>query len=558
METSDVTARVQVAPPPDADAERSTRSRPRQADVVRQGLVAAVLIAGAVGAALALRLAFVAPASFPLNDGGLFYAMARDVQASGFRLPVETSYNGGLPFAYPPLGVFLAAGIDRLGPWSLIDVMRFLPVSASVLSVGAFLLLAAELMRPRWLAGLAALWFALLPMGFVWVIMGGGVTRSIGQFCSLLAMWQAARLAREGRRSHVLGLGVWSGLTLLSHPEAAWFVAYSVPLFWIAYDRTRAGLARLVVAGALGLGLASPWVGLVLARHGDALLQPLADSGWPWYAGLVRLVHLDLTREASFPVLEALALFGALRALLRRDWFLPAWVLAAHLAQARAADQRAVVPLALLAAVGLRELAAFAVAAVGEQRLAVWRSARWATAPELMTAAAALPIALFSALMTHEAYRGLLSELPRPERDAMAVAAAITPPDAAFAVLTGEPWFGSDRTTEWFPALTGRVAVNVVQGYEWSGGFAKRRDQQESLQACILEGLACVESWAQAAGVSFQYLYVAKRPFVVGGALVDGTGALQAFVRSSPAYVVLYDGPGALIARRAAPLPPPP
>jgi hypothetical protein len=37
---------------------------------------------------------------FPLNDGGLFYQMIRDLQHTGFRLPLLTSYNQlNIPFA---------------------------------------------------------------------------------------------------------------------------------------------------------------------------------------------------------------------------------------------------------------------------------------------------------------------------------------------------------------------------------------------------------------------------------------------------------------------------
>jgi hypothetical protein len=544
-----VTERPAAPPAPREDTGTVVRAASRET-ARRRAWGILLLAAQALGAATAMRLAFVLPSSFPLNDGGLFYAMARDLEASGFRLPAETSYNGGLPFAYPPLGIYLAAALDRLGPWSLIDVMRFLPMSLSVLAVGVFALLAGELFRPRHLAWIAALWFALLPMAYVWVIMGGGVTRAVGQLFSLLALWQAVRLARTGGRRPVVGLGAFAGLTLLSHPEAAWFVAYSVPLVWLAFDRSRAGFFRFAMAGALGLAIAAPWLATVGARHGVDLLRPAADSGWPWYAGLVRLAHLDVTREPFFPLIGALALVGAYRTLLRGEWFLAAWVVLAHLAQARAADQRAVVPIALLAAVGVADLAALAATALRERLVADWDPRSLARPAGGAVAAAAVPIALFTAFTTLEAYRPLLSGLPGAERTAMAVVAERTPRDASFAVVTGDRWFGSDRTTEWFPALTGRQAVNVVQGYEWTGEFAERIRRHDALQACTVQGSMCLELWAAVFDADFDYVYIAKRPFFAAGVLVDGTGALQAIVRNSPRYLVLYDGPGALIAKR--------
>lgn len=39
---------------------------------------------------------------FPLNDGGMFYTMIRDLKANHFILPQFTSYNfANIPFAYP-------------------------------------------------------------------------------------------------------------------------------------------------------------------------------------------------------------------------------------------------------------------------------------------------------------------------------------------------------------------------------------------------------------------------------------------------------------------------
>ncbi|MDO9302752.1 MAG: hypothetical protein Q7T89_15305, partial [Anaerolineales bacterium] len=58
---------------------------------------------------------FVPAASngFPLNDGGMFYTMIRDLQANHYILPQFTSYNfADIPFAYPPLGFYIAASLS--------------------------------------------------------------------------------------------------------------------------------------------------------------------------------------------------------------------------------------------------------------------------------------------------------------------------------------------------------------------------------------------------------------------------------------------------------------
>src|SRR6266545_8069862 len=56
-------------------------------------------------------------AGFPLNDGGMFYVMIRDLRLNHYFLPAFTTYNlAAIPFAYPPLGLYLAALLrDVLG-----------------------------------------------------------------------------------------------------------------------------------------------------------------------------------------------------------------------------------------------------------------------------------------------------------------------------------------------------------------------------------------------------------------------------------------------------------
>jgi len=67
-----------------------------------------------------VRLAITLRSDFPLNDGGLFFSMARDLKRAHYALPGEKSYNGAdLPFAYPPLGIYLAALADSALPAGL-------------------------------------------------------------------------------------------------------------------------------------------------------------------------------------------------------------------------------------------------------------------------------------------------------------------------------------------------------------------------------------------------------------------------------------------------------
>src|SRR5262245_6281719 len=148
-----------------------------------------VLVSIAFALGVYERARDVVSASFPLGDGGLFFTMAQELQAAHFRLPAFSAYNSlGIPFAYPPVGLYLAALVDALTPLSLLDAFRLLPLLAACLTLPAAWLLICDLALAREvrLAAIAA--FALMPTGYVWLIVGGGVTRSPSFLFALLSL----------------------------------------------------------------------------------------------------------------------------------------------------------------------------------------------------------------------------------------------------------------------------------------------------------------------------------------------------------------------------------
>ena len=107
------------------------------------GSNAVLLLALVVG--LGVRVGPILAHAWPLHDGGLFFRMISEIVADGLRIPSVTSYgNAGIPFAYPPLALWLAALLKSLTPMSLADVMRLLPATFSVLELPAFFLQAAQ------------------------------------------------------------------------------------------------------------------------------------------------------------------------------------------------------------------------------------------------------------------------------------------------------------------------------------------------------------------------------------------------------------------------------
>ncbi len=519
-------------------------------------LILALFIGGLI------RLYFVLRTDFPLNDGGLFYAMVRDLQKAHYFLPASMSYNqAGLPFAYPPLAFYVAGLLNDLTPMTLVDVFRFLPTLISLGTIAAFYFPARAMLSSRNAAGLAVVSFALMPESTLWFIMGGGLTRGLGFLFAILALWQIYLLYRTEDARHVPWAIICCGGAVLSHPEMALFVAYSAALFFIAYGRNRAGVkhSTLVVLGTLAVS--APWWGTVLFRYGAS---PLVAAGrgqgvWSILNGVIALLLLSVSGETPFAVLGALALLGVLLCLRDRKFLLPAWVVIIFLLDPRSAHSIVTVPLALLVGIGENDVllpllkgrtettdlspAASAEIAPGEDGT----FALSGLSKGVLTSV--LVCAICSVLIFQASSLGSLSA---GERTAMQWIAANTPPSSTFIVVTADPW-AFDRSSEWFPTLAERVSIGTVQGYEWAKApeLARRVLRSASLQQCAAGEPDCLEQWAKEAGLTFTHVYVPKRAVVQDTTSTqDCCSGIRNALATDPGYRLIYDGPGAAVFER--------
>ncbi len=108
------------------------------------------LLAPAAFSVLASALVRVPPVlaeGFPLGDGGFFLAIVESIRASGNLLPARIPFNGELlPFAYPPLGFWLAAALSALPGLDPVESLRWLPLAFSLGTAALVPLLARDLL----------------------------------------------------------------------------------------------------------------------------------------------------------------------------------------------------------------------------------------------------------------------------------------------------------------------------------------------------------------------------------------------------------------------------
>lgn len=456
-----------------------------------------------------LRFAPGIMAGFPLYDGGMFMRMIQDLGVSHYALPVTTSYNLlDIPYAYPPLGFYIARVLADVLKISEIALLRWLPAIFNVLGIFAFHALARAILKDRVRAALATAFLAVTPGGYLWNIMGGGLTRSLGGLFLLLSAFAVLRLFERGGWKQILSAVLTCSLAVLSHPEIALHTLGTCALFWLFYGRTHRGTLRAfyVVLGTL-LATSFWWLTVVLRFGLDPFLATL-HTGLYGTPILVSLKNIVLSRLSIVPVMPVLRLAGIAWSLWKRKFFLVAWVVLPFIVEPRSAAVISFYPLSMLAAVGFTDALVF---------LINWFREKWER-PSLadVTQSRALNLAIISVILYlflesfAVNYSLVENSLKPPALDAMEWTRMNTPLASHFLVLTGNSSIMTDPLQEWFPALADRRSQTTLQGLEWTLGptFDSHISKLVALQAC--ETSSCIEDWSNRSQTPFSHLIIQK------------------------------------------------
>lgn len=449
-------------------------------------------------------------AGFPINDGGMFAVMVDDLRANDFALPAFSTYNNiNMPFAYPPLGFYVGA---LMAEWFNIDsvqVVRWAPALFASLAIPAFYLLALRLLKDKYLASVATLFYAFIPRAFSWLVMGGGLTRSPGQFFMILALATLIRLFEERRRSDIFLTGLFSSLAVLSHPAAAVHVFISAIWLWVMLSRKRTAFIHSMIVGAIVSVATMPWWLTVTRNHGIEVLLNAASTGGKSSA-VFNLLFFTFTDELYATVIAVFGLLGLTHRLLRRDYLLPLWLALPFIVAGRGAANLAVIPLAMLAAIGFVNVVLMAFQpSPANARLEPGRNEAEVSSVERGVFIGLLFYIVFST--SQFGVQLSSATLYPPDRAAMEWVREETPSDSRFLVLTGTTSIACDSVLEWFPALSGRKSIFTVQGTEWTkgAGFNAYVSSTYRVQECYLDrDMACLD--AEISRSDYDYIYASK------------------------------------------------
>ncbi|HQV94826.1 MAG TPA: 6-pyruvoyl-tetrahydropterin synthase-related protein [Anaerolineales bacterium] len=449
-------------------------------------------------------------AGFPINDGGLFYSMIEALQNNGFRIPQFVEYNGlEIPFVYPPLGFYVAATVSTVLDVDIFTTLRWIPAIVLIGTIPAVYTLAKALLNSKLEAGLAALIYALLPRSIMWLIMGGGITRSFGQLFLILAALNLHKMYTTGERKSTIGSVIFCSLVVVTHPEATIHTIGIALTFAILYARNRRGLIQTALVGAGTLLIASPWWAAMLIRHGITPFLSASQSGFHDFAYFYAF-FIAYTQETFIPLIAVFAWVGILYLLSKREFTLPILFALPFLIEPRNAPNVGILIIPMLAA---RAVIRVLLPSFKGSQITVENDN-----PALLLSATSqkffAAILAFCLIVGMQIFDSELSEnRVRPETQlTYAWIKNHTPPESRFVLLSGNVKPLEDFNNEWFPVLTGRVSLTTLQGLEWDEDidFTEHSMWLSDVQMCRFdfETLACLRNLGLGSKEKFDYLIV--------------------------------------------------
>lgn len=499
---------------------------------INQNLPILALIAASIFGVY-FRIYPVLQADFPLNDGGMFVTLTEELLANNFILPEFSNYNMlQIPYAYPPLGFYLAAFLTRITNQDVLSIFRLVPAVISWLTIPAFYLAAKKLLKSALTISIAVIIFAIIPRSWLWMIMGGSFTRVLGMLFSILTIYFGIQLFTK--QKGLLPTILCFTLTVLSHPEALIFAALNLGLLFLFHQRTTKGFVNLALVVLGALVASSLWWITVLIRHGSEPFFSASQTGGLGLIFILRLLAFNLTGEPTPALFASLAVIGVFYALNKKQFFLPVSAVATIILIPRSGPNYLMIPVAMLAAFTIGEVIfpAFSTNSIPS------RTAKILLGYFLVS----LFIAAIVAPNTIETNLRILSQ---DERQAMQWVSDNTDADSQFLVLSSANWWHAPAV-EWFPYLSQRRSLNTVQGTEWlpDKQFILTIEQAESIKACLDQTTACLKLVQSEYQIPFSHLYLVTRtetnPFI-------DTRAFELELRQDQDFELIYEGDGGLV-----------
>lgn len=504
----------------------------------------ATLAAGAV-----VYAAYLLTHQYPAYGAGLYLAAAEEIAAHGYGIPARIPHytDAGIPFAYPPLMMYVAGAIrdvTGLGPVTYSLTVPGLLVMAHLVP---YYFTAKELLGSARLAGMAGVLYAVTPAALQWHLSAGGIVRTGALLFAMTGAYTGLRLFRSGERRWLVPSVVLFGLTVLTHPTYTVFFGLTYLLLVARFDRTPRGVAHGAIVACGGAVLAAPWWLHVASTHGfDVFLAAAGThSGLGGGGGRVASEFLHPVGPNLEMIFYLGAYPGAIYALARRRWFLPAWLAVPGYVIGKPRFQFvAGSMLTVLLVTELPPRVAGWVGRIGGDRLNVPQYGG-STATVIVTVLVllvGLGVGTAFASSSLDTHLGSTTQPPfvdDADRAAMTWVAHNTDGSADFVVL--------GDAAEWFPLLTDRTSLVGPWGVEWTTPERYRHHLElfKAISDCDTAG--CLTAHLRDAGVSPDYVYVPRNHYTVRGLEYWQSDRMRESLVGHERYTIAYENQGVIV-----------
>ncbi|NMC54306.1 MAG: hypothetical protein GYA48_11800 [Chloroflexi bacterium] len=477
--------------------------------------------------------------SYPINDGGLFVTMTRDLIANNFIIPQYTTYNHlNIPYAYPALSFYVVGLSNTLTGLEILFAIKYLPLFYNLLSIPFFYLLAREITNKDTLAFLAAFVFAISRPSYEWLIMGGGITRSPAYTFSIITLYLYIHGLRSEKKNNFLLSGVFLGLTAAHHLEKAQFAWIALLIITFSILDGIRHIKALITVSCIGGLVFLPFFIPVFQFHGlSPYLNAFGAGEFSLVTPIVKLVMFNFYGITPFiDVFGIFSFIGLISLIIRRnphDLFLPLWLVIICVMNPRSVDRFAIIPASIMFAYGFN-IFSNGIRTFFEKDVQL----TFSRIPKSYVAIAALLfVMIFSADFSSKISSPLHFVLTGEDVAAMQWVKENTPENASFAVLPSDFW-ASDTVGEWFPSLTERTNVLCTQGTEWLGSFGMMQETHKLFEEQIVE--LEIHEVLRELDLNVDHIYCSENQ-------------LESLIPNCPAEIdgfdVIYDQPGVMIYR---------
>jgi hypothetical protein len=219
--------------------------------------------------------------SAPMGYAGLFTQMAQQVADANFLLPDTSPFYGpgGIPFAYPPFGIyFLAVLIKLTGKYYIF--LRILPSLFSLFALIPLYYLAFQLSKSKIAAFLAVVITTSSIELYIAHTWAAGIVRAPAFLFSLAAIYFFLEELDYPSKRNIILAGIFFGLSILSHLAYALFSFLWFGWWSLFSQEGQKKIGNAVLISVIGFLIASPWIVTIITRHGiDVFFNAFGTHG---------------------------------------------------------------------------------------------------------------------------------------------------------------------------------------------------------------------------------------------------------------------------------------